>query len=130
MSQIMSFVGVWVASIVLTKQYAQKIGKIKYWITVNIPLVYFLFQYSPLLLEQIGTLSFFLIGEGSFFLYVYNFVLNTANIGTRILFGISFFILSKSLSYEQLKYYLLICGVGIMILFSSGISTILTLSPY
>ena len=41
-----------------------------------------------------------------------------------------FYILSRSLVYDQLKYYLVICGTAIMIIFSSGISTILILAPY
>jgi hypothetical protein len=129
-SEAMSFIIIWISSILLTKQYAQKIGTIKYSITLSIPMIYFLFQYSPLLLEQMGTLSSLLMAEGSLFLYFYNFVLNTVNIGTGLLFGISFYILSRSLVYDQLKYYLVICGTAIMIIFSSGISTILILAPY
>jgi hypothetical protein len=129
-SEAMSFIIIWISSILLTKQYAQKIGKVKYSITLSIPMIYFLVQYSPLLLEQIGTLSSLLMAEGSFFLYFYNFVLNTVNIGTGLLFGISFYILSRSLVYNNLKYYLVICGTAIMIIFSSGISTILILAPY
>ena len=129
-SESISFIIIWISLILLTKQYAQKMGKIKYSITLSIPMIYFLLQYSPLLLEQIGTLSSFLMAEGSLFLYFYNFVLNTVNIGTGILFGISFYILSRSLVYDDLKYYLIICGTGIMIIFSSGVSTIVTLAPF
>ena len=129
-SQAMSFIIIWIASILFTKQYAQKMGKIKYSITLSIPMIYFLLQYSPLLLEQIGTLSSLLMAEGSLFLYFYNFVLNTVNIGTGLLFGISFYILSRSVVYDNLKYYLIICGTAIMIIFSSGISTFLILAPY
>jgi hypothetical protein len=129
-SESISFIIIWISLILLTKQYAQKMGKIKYSITLSIPMIYFLLQYSPLLLEQIGTLSSLLMAEGSLFLYFYNFVLNTVNIGTGILFGISFYILSRSLVYDDLKYYLIICGTGIMIIFSSGVSTIVTLAPF
>jgi hypothetical protein len=52
-SEAMSFIIIWISSILLTKQYAQKIGTIKYSITLSIPMIYFLFQYSPLLLEHI-----------------------------------------------------------------------------
>ncbi len=129
-SEAVSFIIIWIALILLTKQHAQKMGKIKYSITLSIPMLYFLLQYSPLLLEQIGTLSSFVMAEGSLFLYFYNFVLNTVNVGTGILFGISFYILARSLGYHDLKYYLIICGTGIMIIFSSGVSTILTLAPF
>ncbi len=125
-----SFIAVLIASILLTKRYVSNIGKIKYMIVVSIPAIYFLLQYSPLLLVQTGTLSSLLMEEGSLFLYFYNFVLNTGNVGTGILFGISFFMLSKSLVHEQLRYYLIISGTGIMIIFSSGISTNSTLAPF
>jgi hypothetical protein len=109
-SESISFIIIWISLILLTKQYASKMGKIKYSITLIIPMIYFLLQYSPLLLEQIRTLSSLLMAEGSFFLYFYNFILNTVNIGTGILFGISFYLLSRSLVYDDLKYYLIICG--------------------
>lgn len=129
-SEAISFIIIWIALILLTKQYAKKIGKVKYSMLLSIPMIYFLLQYSPLLLEQIGTLSFLVMAEGSIFLYFYNFILNTVNVGTGILFGISFYILAKSLVYDDLKYYLIICGTGIMIIFSTGISTIVTLAPF
>jgi hypothetical protein len=129
-TRVMSFIAVWIASLLLTKSYAQKIGKIKYWITVSIPAIYFLFQYSPLLLNQTEIWSSLLMSSGSIFPILYNFVLNTVNVGTAILFGISFFILSRGLTYEHLKYYLIIFGAGIMIIFSSGVSTILILSAF
>ena len=129
-SEAISFIIIWIALILLTKQYAKKIGKVKYSMLLSIPMIYFLLQYSPLLLEQIGTLSFLVMAEGSLFLYLYNFILNTVNVGTGMLFGISFYILSKSLVYDDLKYYLIICGTGIMIIFSTGVSTIITLAPF
>ena len=46
-----SFLAVWIASILLTKQYVNKIGKIKYLIIMSIPAIYFLLQYSSLLLD-------------------------------------------------------------------------------
>ena len=68
--------------------------------------------------------------EDPIFLYSYNFVLNTVSVGAGILFGISFFIVSKSLTYKQLKFYLIISGAGIMIVLSNSLSTILTLAPF
>ena len=129
-NEAISFIAVWFASILLTKQYAEKIGKIKYLTTVSIPAIYFLLQYSPLLLEQIGSLSYLIMQEGSLFLSFYNFVLNTVNIVTGILFGISFFMLSKSLTNNKLKFYLILCGTGIMIIYSSDITISLILTPY
>jgi hypothetical protein len=126
----LSFFAVWAASVILTKSNIERIGKIKYCAIVGIPIIYFSLQYSPLLLEQMGTLGPLLTAKGSIFPYIYNFVLNTVNVGSGILFGISLFMLARTINFEQLKYYLTISGVGIMILFSSNVSTILTLSTF
>jgi len=77
-----------------------------------------------------GILNSVLLANGSIFPNLFNFILNTVNVGTGILFGISFFILSRALNYEHLKFYLIICGAGIMIIFSSNVSTILVLSVF
>jgi hypothetical protein len=127
---IISFVAVWIASVLFTKSYAQKTSKVKYWIAVSIPVIYFLFQYSPVFLNQTGTLSSLLMASGSILPYLNNFILNTANVGSAILFGISFIMLSRALIYDRLKYYLIICGTGIMIIFSSHVSTILILAAF
>jgi hypothetical protein len=129
-SKAISFISVWFASILLTKQFYKEMWKRRYWTILSVPLIYFLLQYSPLLFTQTGTLSYLLMGSGPAFIYFYNFLLNTVSLGTGILFGISFFLVSRSLSYHHLKYNLVICGAGIMIIFSTSISTVLTLAPF
>ena len=47
-SLIVSFTVTWGATVLLLRHYSQKLGKIKYWIIVSIPLVYFLGQFISL----------------------------------------------------------------------------------
>lgn len=129
-ARVVSFIMIWTASVLLTKSYTQKINKLRYWATVSVPVVYFLFQYTPILMNQTGTFSFLLMAKGSIFPYLYSFVLSTANVGSGILFGISFFLLFRPLAYERMKYYLAICGTGIMIIVSSNVSQILILATF
>lgn len=129
-TKAVSFIAVLVATVLLTKSFSSRTGKIKYWIIVSIPVIYFLLQYSPNFIDKIAILNSMAMTEGSMFPYFQNFVLNTSNVGAGILFGISFFIISRSLMNARLKYYLIICGTGIMILFSSNISTILILATF
>ena len=129
-TKIISFIAVWVASILLTKSYAQKTSKIKYWTIVCIPVIYLLFQYSFVLLNQMGVLSSLMMSKGSIFPYFYNFALNTVNVGSGIFIGVSFFVLSRSLTYEYLKYYVVICGTGLMIIFGSSVSQVLVLATF
>lgn len=129
-ARVVSFISIWIASVLLTKSFTRKSNKVRYWATVSVPVIYFLFQYTPILLNQTGTFSFLVMAKGSIFPYLYSFVLNTANVGSGILFGISFFILSRHLAYERMKYYLTICGTGIMIIVSSNVSQILVLATF
>src|SRR5206468_5325981 len=43
---ILSFVSVWIASAVLLSTYSRRIGKIRYWAIISIPLIYFLFPFE------------------------------------------------------------------------------------
>jgi hypothetical protein len=129
-ARLISFIMIWTASVLLTRSYTKRMNTLKYWITMSLPVIYFLIQYSPVLLNQTGTFSFLLMTKGSIFPYLYSFVLSTANLGSGILFGISFFILSRHLAYGRMKYYLSICGAGIMIIVSSNISQILVMATF
>jgi hypothetical protein len=129
-AHLVSFIAVWVASVIFTKSLLQKIGKIKYWTIVTIPVIYFLLQYLPLLLNQVGLLTPLLMAKEPIFLYFYSFVINTINVGAGLLFGISFFILSMNLAHSHLRYYLIMCGAGIMVVFSSNISTVLVMTMF
>ena len=50
-SSIVSFILTWVATAVLLHHYSQNLGRIKYWIIVSLPLVYFLSQFLSLSLN-------------------------------------------------------------------------------
>jgi hypothetical protein len=50
-TSVLSFISIWFATVLLLQHYSAKIGKAKYWILVSIPLVYFLGQYQPLLVN-------------------------------------------------------------------------------
>jgi hypothetical protein len=129
-ARVISFIMIWVASVLLTKSYTKRINRLTYWTIMSLPVFYFLIQYSPIVLNQTGTFSFLLMAKGSIFPYFYSFILSTSNVGSGILFGISFFILSRHLAYGRMKYYLSICGIGIMIIVSSNISQILVLATF
>lgn len=129
-TKLISFLAIWIASIILTRSYAQNTSKVKYWIIVSIPVIYLAFQYFLVLLNQMGALSSLMISQTSIFPYLYNFVLSTANVGSGLLIGISFFILSRSLIYGHLKYFVVMCGIGVMIIYSSSVSQILILTTF
>src|SRR5262249_41377002 len=48
---ILSFILIWVATVLLLRGYSKKLGRSRYWILVSIPLVYFLSQFQLLSLD-------------------------------------------------------------------------------
>ena len=72
LTSVLSFILMWAATILLMKHYSRRIGKAKYWITVGIPLAYFLSQFQPLFLYSFGDLR---LNDPVLFGIVYNLIL-------------------------------------------------------
>jgi hypothetical protein len=99
-------------------------------IILTIPLILFILLYhSPILLEKTGITNMI---QDNFLLYDYfhNFGFNAAKIIAGVLFGIYFFMLTRIVNNKELKYYLIVSGVGLMIIFSTSVSVIMILVPY
>jgi hypothetical protein len=89
----------------LTRYYASK-SKIKYWVIVSIPLVYFASLYFIVYLEHLDLLGQLGVEYDPIYGYVYNLFLNTVRTGGGIMFGIGFFVhaqLKNSLNLRNLS---------------------------
>ena len=127
---IMSFVSVWIATIFLTSHYASKSKKIKYWTIVSIPLVYFASLYIIPFLEHLDLLGQLGIEDNPMYAYVYNFFLNTVRTAGGIMFGVAFFVLSRTIIHVQLKKSIIMTGIGLIILFGANASSLIIMTPY
>ena len=124
-SDLISTVLVWSTTVLLLHHYFDrltKLGKIKVWILMTAPLIYFLSSfagifdlYSP---ETEAELFWF---------YIYT-SLNSAAAG--ILFGLSFRVIAKSIRPQSaVREYMIIAAFGFALLFVSSLSVI-TPTPY
>ena len=77
------------------------------------------------LLDELGVQANPLYG------YTYNLFLNTVRTAGGIMFGIAFFILSKTIMHAQLKKSIVTIGAGLVLLFGANASSliIMTLHP-
>ena len=57
-SSILSFVMTWIATSLLMRHHSTRLGTIKYWLVVGVPLAYFLIQFAPFLLNLFNEFSF------------------------------------------------------------------------
>ena len=127
LTSILSFILMWAATTLLLKHYSRKIGKVKYWIAVGIPLAYFLSQFQPLFLYSFGDLR---LEDPVLFGIVYNLIYTVAKPAGGILFGIAFWTVAKNISNPAVKKYMLLSAFGIMLLFTANQPTFLLLVPY
>jgi hypothetical protein len=123
-SSVVSFLITWTATCLLLRHYTHKLGNVKYWIILAIPLGYFLSQFvilvGPFIQADPVTISIFL---------TLLFTLSKPIGG--ILFGIAFWIMSRSISSENVvRNYLTISACGLVILFTSNQAIVLLTAPY
>ena len=96
----------WIASAVLLKYHSKRIGKLRYWTIISLPLLSFLVGSAYVsTIEDTST---------SFFSAV---VIQISVVSGSLLFAMAFFTISKSLSQSnQVSMYLRISGYGVLLL--------------
>jgi len=112
----MSFVAAWITTIVLLNGYSKKIGLIKYWILICLPLIYFLTRYDVLISPII---QFFGLSGVQFNVPYLIFVSAAQQIG-GVLFGIYYWVASRKVLNQRLKNYLVLSAIGMMFIFAAN----------
>lgn len=117
------FVALWLGTIGILKFNIQKIGRIKFWLIISLPIVYFigyeLSLYQFIYPQNPVTSS---ISEN----FLYSILIYTSSfIICGLLFGASFFVMMKYVKNELLEKYLLTTGFGLAIFFISGTATLI-----
>lgn len=127
---LLTFILIWIATSILLKTYStnymKRIGKVKFWILVSLPLIYYIFS------SDFVTNNIFEFLDNTFDLNYISYIslISLTNPIGGIFFALPFFFMSKNTSNKNLKFYLLICAVGIMMLISSLDFLFFYLYPY
>ena len=125
---ILSFILTWLATAFLLYPYSKKLGIVKYWTIVSLPLVYFLSQFPSVFLNLFDSV---LNSDPIFYniLLTIVFVLSKACGG--ILFGLAFWILAtKTPPGTLVKDYLIIASLGFVLLFVADQAVVFLSVPY
>jgi hypothetical protein len=126
-SSVVAFILTWFATILLLNHYSKKLGTIRYWILVLIPLVYFLSQFEAVFLDVF--VSFRKL-DPILFGVTYTLAFSATKPIGGILFGIAFWSMSKNIENQVVKNYLIISAYGMVLLFAANQPVGLTLIPY
>lgn len=129
-SSTVVFISLWVSSIMILKSYSSYIGRIKFWVLMMVPAIYFIskYQFYQSWLSSL-LVSTSILSPVSFFGFISIFEVFT-NVLAAVLFGLSFWVISRKIKENLLKQYVQISGIAICLLFLSSQVTTLTLLPY
>jgi hypothetical protein len=127
-TSIISFMIMWVATCMLLRHYSRRLGKIKFWILVSIPLVYFLSQFLTLSLNLFGPL---LSSQSIFYGVLLTLVFTLSKSAGGILFGIAFWTAIRNIHESSVvRNYMIISAYGLVLLFTSNQANVLVTAPY
>jgi hypothetical protein len=115
---ILSFILLWVATAFLLREYSKRIGRIKYWILVSIPLVYFLSQFPALFFN---IFDFLIMSNPTLFGIILTLIFNLSRIAGGVLFGVAFWTIARHLpNNTAVKSYMIIAAYGLIIFYISN----------
>jgi hypothetical protein len=127
-SYVVMFILTWVATVLLLRHYTQKLGRIKYWILVSLPLIYFVIQFPPLILQLFSPL---LLSMPTLFSILVTLTFALSKPVGGILFGIAFFTLARNLPRNTaIRGYMVVSTFGLILLFISNQALIWVYVPY
>src|SRR5215217_298624 len=124
-ADIVSTLLVWISTVLLLHYYSNRLtksGRIKYWILITLPVIYYLSTF-------VGFFDLYVaesISEAYYF-YLYVSLNSTA---AALLFGLAFRIVAKTIRHNSaVRDYMMISAFGFVLLFISNQSTLIA-GPY
>ena len=111
-----SFLLMWIAAAILLRQYRYKMGRIKYFSLMSIPLLYYIFPFQNYFGDAILSM---LQSSPVFFSILYVLIFSATKQVGALLFGLAFWTASSLVHDERIRKSLLISSVGMVILFGS-----------
>jgi hypothetical protein len=125
---IFSFVFAWIASSIMLKEYSNKVGgKVKYWIIVSIPLIFYIGQFFVQFNSQI---IFQLTSNITSFSIILTIVFIFSKLIGGLLFGIPFWIIAKTVHSYAIKTSMTIAGFGFIFIFLTNQANGIIVTPY
>lgn len=119
---VISYVITWIITSLLLKDYISKFGKLKYWIVLSLPLLFYL---SQLLVTQIGLFIPQDTADNIIFQKWFLLFYTPSSLVGGLLFSVPFFlIIKKTKPSKSLENFLRITAYGLILFFASGSATV------
>jgi hypothetical protein len=127
-SFIIAYVVTWFATVTVLRTNSYRLGKVKFWAFVILPLLYIIGEFQVLILPL---LSEYRSADPVTFTIVYTLIFNTIKFAGAFFFGIGFWSMARKIEQKTLKSFLNISAYGLILLFVTNQATLLlnTLFP-
>ena len=126
-SSILCFTLTWGSTLFLLHHFSKRLGRIKFWFVVSIPLVYFISQFITPFMNSLNPV---INSDPFFFSILFTLVFTLSKLAGGILFGIAFWTVAKTLhKTSTIRAYMIISAYGMILVFVTGQATI-TQTPY
>jgi hypothetical protein len=124
---ILSFVFSWIASAIMLKEYSHKFGQLKYWVIVSLPLIFYIGQFfvqanSQIIFQLTSNITSFSITLTIIFIF--------SNLIGGLIFGIPFWLISKTIHNSAIKTSMTMAGFGFVFLFLTNQVHGIVVSPF
>jgi hypothetical protein len=116
-----SFLLMWIATTILLNQYRYRMGGIKYFSVICIPLIYYIFPFQGYFGDALFPL---LVSSPLVFSTIYVLIFSATKQVGAVFFGLTFWFASGLVYDDRVRKSLLVSSIGMVILFSS-----ITLGP-
>ena len=131
---ILAYVFAWGASAILLRHHFQKVGRVRYWSLISVPLISFIIGALPVLVGAPSNNAFALFSQS---LLPFRILSTVATIAGGIVFGLAFLVTAKRLHHIQedhqsnryLVDYMRMSSYGVMVLTVSLAANIIQ-APY
>lgn len=111
-SDLVSFVLIWGATALLLLNYRRRLGLVKFWIIITLPLIYYLSTF-------IDVLGIYEPQTDSEKFYYYSYFSLNATVG-GILFGLAFIAIAKRIDNQNIKGFMTLAAYGFILLYISN----------
>jgi hypothetical protein len=111
-----SFLFMWIATAIFLSQYRYRMGRIKYFSLMSIPLIYYIFPFQ----NYFGDVFFpLMLSSPVAFSIIYVLIFSATKQAAAVLFSLSFWTASSLVHDDRVRKSLLISSIGMAILFGS-----------
>jgi hypothetical protein len=126
-SAAIAFVLLWIGTVFLLQGYRKKLGRWKYWILMSIPLLYFLSQFQPVILNFLLS---YVSDDPMVFNFVYIIMVDASRPIGGVVFGLAFILVARKLQNQEVKGYLVMTGIGFLLFLVSYEAQALITAPF